>query len=350
MLNEKESYSFGKSDYQVGFPTAYDTNACKGHMVSIIIKAIREYHAMFGSYGSDSQLRPAMNFLKDLKVTGNVAKATETSKNLIGYSLLMLLPGTADIPFFSHPLVVENHEIDGAYQVVVDVRNFVRRAQDGSLIVTAFLDFNMALMRGALQVAWLREDPKFILNTGHYQMTVFSRWIATCLTSRFVLAEDVQMRLNVLSAYYYYSLFQDKRKRDDQDDMEYYRMLTMVGRATRVLPEEVQEILTGLPLVHDVHSFVEMIKRPEISGTSRLESLNPMLFLTTINGAWIGTNKAEILSVAFEHPPTFLAVLYAALTEAGVKKSRLSEIARIAEKSNDAINFTDNLKHIIALG
>lgn len=349
MSHEKDTYVFGMSDYQLGFPTAYDTNACKGHLISDTIKKIREHIALHGHYG-DSQVRHVLGFSNDLKVSGHVSKVNETSQHLVGYTLLMLLPGTADIPFFAHPLVIEDKEINGSYQVIVDVRNFVRRAQDGSLIVTAFLDFNMAINRGALQVVWLREDPKYILNAGTYQMTVFARWVATCLTSRFVLADDVQMRLNVLAAYYYYSLFRDKRNRDDLDDTEYYRMLTMVGRATRVLPEEVQEILTGIPLAYDVHSFVELIKRADISGTTRLESLNPMLFLTAINGAWIGTNKSEIMSVAFEHPPTFLAVLHAALTEAGVKKSRLAEIARIAERSNDAVNLIDNIKHIVAMG
>jgi hypothetical protein len=348
MSNDQTLYISGNSNFQVQFPMAYDTSACSGHLIADTVKRIKEYRALDG-YGSESQLRIAFGFSDWLKVPGGVAKRTETAESIVRNNLLMLIPGVNDIPFFAHPIFV-NWENSDEGDVVVDCRNFIRKTQTGDYVVTANLDFQMTMLRGALQVAWLREDPKFILNAGNYQMTVFGRWIATCLSRRFVLDEMVQMRLNVLSAFYYYGLFLDKRKRDDMDETEYYRMISSVARATRVLPEEVEQILTGLPILRDVRSFVELIKRQEILGTTRLEQLNPVLFLTAINGAWMGTNRSEIMSVAFEHPPTFIAVLYAALTEVGFKKTVFGEIARLAEKSNEAESFVDNVKHMIAIG
>lgn len=350
-MNDSQALSInGDSNFHLQYPTAYDTSACSGHVISEPLIKIAEYRAMNGVAG-DSQLQYAVGYSQFLKVTGGSNKRSDTADSIVRDNLLLLLPGTADIPFFSHPLYVpDSNSPDEKYgKIVIDCRNFVRKNQAGEYVVTASMDFHMSMLRGALQVAWLREDPKYILNAGVYQMTVFGRWIATCLARRFVLDEGVQMRMNVLGSFFYYGLFIDKRQRDKMDEMDHYRMIGTIARATRVLPEEVEQILIGLPAAKDVRGFVEMIKRQDISGTTRLEQLNPVLFLTAINGAWMGTNRTEMLSVAFEHPPTFVSILYAALTEVGYKKSIFGEIARLAEKSNEAESFVDNIKEMVSI-
>ena len=55
--------------------------------------------------------------------------------------------------------------------------------------------------------------------------------------------------------------------------------------------------------------------------------------------SWYGENSNETISIALEHPPTFVILIYNAMTEKGYQKSMLGQMLGRSDRDNDAKAF-----------
>lgn len=308
------------------FKTAYDTTPCRNYVLTKIVTELERHRVM----GGEQYQSPSNPYQSDQTL----------------YNLCTLTPGLADIPPFAHPYQSTTPSKAGdndTRTVYVDVRNFTRRSREGEVVVSAPLDYELAVLRGMLQLTWASDAHVDLLNLGGYQVTIYSRWLSEVLTRRLALPPETQMLVTVAAAWFYLCMFIDDTT-DAIADNDRLRMATQIARATYVGAEDVIRMVDAMPLFKDIAGFIEWLKTD--GGSTRFEDLSVAVVYTAVSGSWFGSNARETVAVAIEHPPTFVAMLTLASEERGYRNTVLGKLAQQYQKADEVRSFLFNLKHL----
>ena len=73
------------------------------------------------------------------------------------------------------------------------------------------------------------------------------------------------------------------------------------------------------------------------ADNDRIRNMNAGSVVTLLGGMWYGNNAQEQLSIALENPPTWMAMLYAALKSTG-SKMQLSKYTHMLDKKGEHID------------
>ncbi len=232
------------------------------------------------------------------------------------------------IPGFAHPIEVINPKTKEA-NIVVDVRAFGKWDNSkGTFQVRNSIEDTVARVRGHLNRIWITENPSILRDISSLPMSVFSSWISESLGKRYALDPRQQLNLAILAAVYYSSLFHDDATLDEREQM---RLVSSISRNLRASAQDVMQITDKVSVVPNLHAFCSEAR--EVVGSVRLIELNPGLMYAIMGGTWYGgNNPKEQVAVALEHPPTWIALLSAAITERTFKDSI---IAKIAERGSN---------------
>lgn len=313
------------------FLTAYETTAGKPHVMTKTANEIRRHRAMGGE-----QLQLVTGEHSDYYVAP-----------------FLLTPGIATIPPFGHPLLVtadekdlNNDEISWSWDgyLVADVRNYMRLDANRKPVINANPDYDLARHRLILQSMWL-DKIHFVdlLNVGVFPMKAFTRWVGDNICFRLNVTPDIQMRIQVILAFFYLCLFMpDSLKRRNADEkfsnIELAKNGALITRATGIPANTVIDIIRPLTIMHSVLDLVETLK--EHGQSVRFEKFNVEFLTVIIGGSWYGSNKDELLAVALEHPPTWLAILYSAAEERGYKNTFIGKICNQYSRTEELEQFT----------
>jgi hypothetical protein len=93
------------------------------------------------------------------------------------------------------------------------------------------------------------------------------------------------------------------------------------------------------------------MRAQEITDSVRLKDFNAGVLFTLLGNTWFGANAKEMIAVATEHPPTWIAMLLSAFTERTFKNSQIAKILErnsFKKLSDDFVNSTLNLISISA--
>jgi len=232
-----------------------------------------------------------------------------------------------DIPAFHHPIFVESKTEHGKGTTYVDVRQYgkvdVRKdawAPTNTPAYTAELD------RAKLQQLWCGPMGLSLQDVSALPMALFASWISQAIRRRFNLDPLEQYQLNILAAIYYYHLF---RNGGLDGENEKVAVAGRLVKALRVKADDVLSMLDKLSAampegVGDLKAFCAATEI--VTESIRLRELNPGVLIQFLGGTWIGPNKVEVVGVALEHPPTWLAMLRQALQDRGYKNSGITQI------------------------
>lgn len=272
-----------------------------------------------------------------------------TNANGLNYKdnkVKMITPGLAEIVPFAHPLVIKDKRNDD-YAVYVDMRNYMRLNQAGMPVIHAHSDYNLTVLRGLMQSSWMLPDDRHnLMSLGDVPVVFFSRWLSDLLTIRLNLTPDIQARVSVIVAYYYLCLFLEGNDIEVPEDIK-VRFGAVIARATFVNIPDVYAIIDELPRMFNTEDLIKALVAH--SNTARFEKLSLAFLYTAVSGSWFGSNAREIISIALEHPPTWIALVYSAINERGYKNTSLGRIAQNM-KNNDAISaFCKSMQYIIGL-
>lgn len=311
------------------FRTAYDTTVCAGYRLDEIGREIAKNLTV----GSDQ--------IRSVKWEGKPV------------NLSQVCPGLSVIKPFGHPVtlaldgtVINNKNFDdreadaSRASVYIDVRNFARLNVEKELVITSFLDYRMAVIRGLLQLHWNGERFRDILNVGVLPHTLFVRWMTEILVKRLNLSPDVQLQVSVITAFYYLCLFEDLPKDYKLTEQELVRFSKTVSSATYCSVGEVMKRIEVLEIPQSIHCYLELLKKH--SGSQRFDNIAVATIYQMLGGSWFGANASEMLAVALEHPPTWVAIAYMATEERGYKKTSIGSIAHDSRNTDAAKNFMIN--------
>jgi hypothetical protein len=208
------------------------------------------------------------------------------------------------IPAFGHPVV------DGEY-TYVDLRSYnsqvltsgqYKAPKEGA---AAFL-----IKQAILQTAWTedRADRQSLWLFSSLPIKGYANWIGELVTRRLALDYTAQMKLTALAAWFYLCLhFNENELESDQD--------ALAVRLSRVSDQGIEECREAVALGYlaDTDAFSNAVQR---LGSLKLEHFTNGVFYSIMASSWFGTPTAkESVSVALEHPPTWIALLHTVVNE-----------------------------------
>lgn len=243
------------------------------------------------------------------------------------------------IPLFTHPITVLGSREDFTY-LVTDMRVFIRKDTPTDNIeksIKNLTEFNFAKSRAILNLIWLDNGQSQIKNSLQFAGVVFCRWLSEIIAKTYALDFKDQTSLAIIASFYYQSLFSEDRVFDEDTKQ---KMAVHTIKATEAPANLVFEIFDKMPEITGIEDFCNAV--PHILENVRLKNFNLAILLTIVKNSWYGTNAKDIISVALEHPPTWIAVVYTALTERTYKSSMVYRIAERFGKRGRADEFNDS--------
>ena len=254
-----------------------------------------------------------------------------------------LKTGGVKIPQFTHPVVFED-----AYKnkrIAVDGRTCVAvRGSSSEIAVPKNLpEYALLAYRAITQKCWMAGHYNDIRNVSPIIGGIYSRWVSETVARQFQLAPDVQLKLAILSAFFYICQFIPKDAFDPKEELKH---AAQVARYVGVSVDFAQKELSGIGHINDLKEFADLVRSLNLSV--RLDKFDHAVMLTILTGYWLGNRDREMVAVALEYPPTFITLVYQAINERGYAKTRLADmILRNYDKGDNLKQLSMNFKQLV---
>lgn len=241
------------------------------------------------------------------------------------------------IPPFVHPLVINESQTqrpDYKSTIAVDLRPFSNRIlvdrENKTVEVMDDGPAGILVKQAILQIIWQQSQRRVADDVTDLPMTVFSRWISETMARKFNLPPLVQMDVAVLAAWWYYCQALSADRVKDLEEIR-YNVAPRITRSVRTTTmNRVQELLANVGVLTNISSFIEELHK---LGNLRLNEMNLTAFYTAITGSWFGgPNVREVVQIATEYPPYFVALVHSAVNEKMYNKTPLATIVLQAKK------------------
>src|SRR5574343_1110013 len=298
--------------------TPYDTTACQHYPLDEIRSALAKAATMGLLW-------------QDPEHSGDIDVVT-TIKN-----------SALKIPPFSHPLKYE--DVRGNQRYAVDARAITSTRPDANskLVVRNQADYNLLVFRAVLQKAWDSEHFNDIKNISQITASVYTRWISESLARNYLLQPDVQLKLTLVTAFFFLCQFIPKELFDENNLPKH---AAAVSRITGVELKICEETLGEAPHMENLKEYCDFIVSENYSV--RLYKLAPAMVISFMASSWLGPQSRELVAVALEHPVTFVTWICSAIYERGFQKTRLGDLLlRSFDKGDNFKQFIKNYNRVV---
>lgn len=245
------------------------------------------------------------------------------------------------IPAFIHPYLIKNFK--GMNHLVTDARLFrtssneYQSPKEFEASVRNKTEYTFLKNRTALNLLWLKEDRRAIRSRFSFACSVFSAWLSQAISKEYALDLQDQYRLMALTIYYYHTLFVEEKQLSGEA-LEIAVVHTI--KATKLPAATVYSLFESIGDIGNISDYCEATK--VVIENVRLKDFNLAILLTVIRNSWFATNSKEILSVALEHPPTWIAIVGSVLMERSYRSSPLFNVINFQSKRGNANEFQMN--------
>ncbi len=299
--------------------TPYDTSAGLGYRYSHITQQLTS--ALVGGGLAVHAFRDGRAGPAPQPMSAAGSRSTQVAADHFEVALLEGGNSFADsVAFFKHPALVQH---DGRDVVVLDVREFGK--MDGGqreFHVRNVPEYVWAVKRAVLTSLWIQGHQASVRDISNLPLQVYCALVSECIQRRFALDPAEQATVAVIAGYFYCGLFSEDGVFDEDDKNQ---LAGKLARATSVEANRVFQIIDELGVVSDLHAFCEVVSK--VVQNVALKNLNAGILVSVVGGNWYGSNSREVLSMALEHPPTWVLLVDASLHSATFKRSTLSKLA-----------------------
>lgn len=317
-------------------------------------KFIDGYQTTLGSRVNTTKINDALNeaLIKDNLITSSLdlKKVQNGEDSVYPVFITALQDSEEKIPLFSHPyfFIVKHGSHAGKKILASDMRLYLKKKVfDGNLAtldkaIVNKVEFDFARSREILNLEWIEGDVESMKTNLWFSTLMFTRWIADILTKAYALDGRDQVMISIAASYYYQSLFTDELTHSEETLEKWVIHTEKVTHAER---KTINEVFSKMPEIKGFESLIEAIK---IATTNvRLKDINVLTLLTLLKNSWFGTNARDILPIATEHPPTWMAIIYASMAERTYRNSLIYRIAERVGKRGLADAFMRNYENIL---
>lgn len=246
----------------------------------------------------------------------------------------------SQVPYFPHPYLLRQKALNVLF---TDLRVYLRRSEPevltGAKRLTDLPVKNLpqaqcAYSRAILNLAWMEDGRSRMELEFRWARLVYAQWLGHVITKRYAL-DAREQAICVLAAFYFYTLLHK-----DVDVLEGDALDLFVLDATKALRYPASFILEFMAQKPQMASASDLCKViSTFSADVRLQELNFPTLLTIIANSWYGIYAKEWLSVSLEHPPSWCAMVYAALVDRTYKHAIISQIAERYGKQGQADGY-----------
>ncbi len=284
----------------------------------------------------------ALSRLQHLQLSASVGDAEG------GYLPAVITPSSAAeqaLPVFYHLLAVQMPAVAGkagANYLVGDARSFMRNDREGKLYVGNLMEFEFLQARLGLGSIWLTQGPVALRNISPIVASIYASWISQTISQRLGLDLGDMMRLRILAAFFYHCLFINK---EEFKEDEINRLSVIIAKAAKAPADETASLIERVGYIEDINDFVNKVR--VAMENPRFENFNVALLNTIISGTWFGAGGKEIACVAMEHPPTFLAMVYASFGQRGYKMAALTRVTESYKGPKGEADYVRAIRRMI---
>jgi len=236
-----------------------------------------------------------------------------------------------DIAPFNHPII--NVE---AKWIALDLRQVTKLDSNReNYEVRNDNEYNLAIQRFVLSGMWFigKQSSIYSLKFPHF---AYATWLSDNLVKRFGLDLNNQIQLRVLALIYYAKLFTNDFSEDD------FNKLVIRLKEDIIVPSLLEEVYSKITKLDTIDDFCNACY--EVTGNIRLKNLDYNVLISILSNNWIGINGKELILLALDHPPTWISIVYGALTQRSFKKNY---VTNVVEKNNKRGSADDFLKSLI---
>lgn len=298
------------------FRYTYETTACASYVIREIKVALQKAH-----------------------INGELTKA-ETSSGRRLERVLQVMPYSKAIPAFHHPINIASGDDDPL--IVIDQRPNMGLERSGTPKITQRTQYDFMTLRGALEYLWNTGHASSMQLLGQIPFKTYSRMMSENIRRRLGLDPESQMLLTALSGYYYQCQFINDTTLDDDRKL---KMATRIKNYSSVQVTDTLRLIDPLPVLTDLSSFTAAIKSSIQSV--RVETLTPALLISFNMGMWYGGNAREVMAVALEYPPAFIAMVFTALNDRSMHSAMFSKLVDTVAKNATAAEFNNGVKALL---
>lgn len=239
-------------------------------------------------------------------------------------------PNNDLVPVFNHPLIIDEYSNDFLF---MDTRHYLRKERDGTIAFSNLSEYKFQLERCIINKHWIKNSDEMI-NTGDIAPLIFCKWLSESLTRKLGLGPSEQIRITVITMFYWHSLF----RTEEFTEKEKLQITTKLSRVMNVPSNFVMEIFDTIKLMPTIKDYIQCLVNNV--GSVRLRELNPTLLFTMLGGSWFGVSSKEVIAISLEHPPTFFIIILTALTSRAYRKSLLGRMVADNNKRGIGDDFT----------
>lgn len=249
----------------------------------------------------------------------------------------VILYGLSDIEKeitpFNHPIVNKENK-----WIALDLRNLVKPTIDReNFEIRNESEYNLALQRFILTGLWVigKQSSLYSLKFAHF---AFANWLSENLTRKFGLDLNNQLQLRVLALIYYSRLFTNEYTRDD------FSKLIIRLKEDILVPSVVEEVNAKIEELENIDDFCKACY--DVTGNIRIKNLDFNVLINVLANNWIGLNGKELVLLSLEHPPTWISLVYASLTQRSFSKNFIGNIVDKINKKGKGDDFLKSLVFI----
>lgn len=290
--------------------------------------------------GSSFNKDKLIHFIKEGIIKDNLEyESGELTKSLDIKPILLTGRSNSEkvIPSFAHPIYFE---YNNTKYLCGDVRNYVRIA-DSNFVIKNTAEFNLMNTRVALNLIWLLNRPEMLRDFSFVSGAIFSNWISESLSRRFALDSKDQLSIGIIAHLYYQSLFTPLSEFSEEDKQ---KMAVSCIKATRAPSKMVFDIIDKIVKLNNLADFCDTCIT--VLENIRIQDMNSGILITILGNSWFGTNAKEVVAISLEHPPTWICLVYAALTERGYRNSVISKLSDRYSGSKGGSDYIKSFVHL----
>lgn len=234
---------------------------------------------------------------------------------------------TGLVDTYPHPLTFQSR-LKNDLITVIDLTPFrsqIRRQSDSKLELPSSGPIPLALMRGRLQQLWSTPSSPDLYGISILPHAVFAAWVGDNVSRVLSLDAEASVAVTAVAGLWYWCQFQDYTAGETFSDRDFVQICTAIEKATRVPLARLMDYLThwNKP-INNATDFVAAVKA--CSNSLRTERLSVGSFYTSMVGGWFGSlDTREVVGVALEFPPTFIAMVWSSINERTYRKTPIGE-------------------------
>lgn len=290
------------------------------------------------------------------KIASELAKAKVTPGALQvaeDGDVIIITPYAQDVPVFYIP-ITEN-ELGGRKlfnpgAIFVDGRSFMKKSTQikGETVTNNQTTQEFTLRAAKLIHYWFNAPTARLdlMRTSDLPATAFTGWISSEISSKLGLDADTLRTLQIITATFYAHLYHAESEVMSERGQD--KVIRLVSRWTRH-PLDKIDIVKDLAYMRGMTEYVDEVKRI-FSSNTRIAMISTGLLISSLNRGWFGAGANELMTVAIEYPPVWLALVEAASNSKVYKKTGLGRVVERYSRATMAADFSKSLDILLLQG